>query len=138
MQVHEWVPWSGRWSNTYVPDVVGGGGLVDPPAPTPAAVRLGQGLKSGGFGRIGLPNVDAATPARHRYQAMAAAMRPRTPPIQVRAGLALSAPRPRRKKVTVTTANNRARPVVVRSAPTSMSVVKTVAPKTLLLRNSHM
>ena len=53
----------------------------------PSGVRS-QDLKRGGLGSTGRPNVDAVTPARHRYQAMPEATRPRIPPIVTRPGLA--------------------------------------------------
>src|SRR6476661_10308554 len=79
---------------------------------------------NGRLGRIALPNVDAVTPARHRYQAMAAVAMPRIPPAFVRSGLDAKAPKLSRKNTTARTAKRAASTAVVRSAATTMSVVK--------------
>src|SRR6476659_7471632 len=79
---------------------------------------------NGRLGRIGLPNVDAITPARHRYHAMAAVAMPRTPPSLVRSGLDAKAPKLSRKNTTARTANRVASTAVVRSAAITISVVK--------------
>src|SRR6478735_262410 len=83
-----------------------------------------QPRDNGRLGRIALPNVDAITPARHRYHATAAVTRPRIPPAFVRSGLDANAPKLSRTNTTARIANRNARPAVVRSAATTMRVVK--------------
>src|SRR4029079_16615774 len=76
------------------------------------------------LGRIGLPNVDAITPATHRYHATAAVAMPRTPPTLVRSGFDANAPKLSRKNTTVRIAKRMASTTVVRSAAITIRVVK--------------
>src|SRR6476660_9343732 len=87
-------------------------------------VQERQLLNRGGLGRIALPNVDAVTPAVHRYQASAAATRPTNPPAVVNPAVPVNAPRPSRMNTTSTTANSSASTAVVFSAAISINDVK--------------